>query len=452
MNNTYPQTGKVNDLETNKPIQQSKLWTNNQNQSWSDSISQKDKQETDIQLRKPIFSRKRAFTAIVVSIALLSITVLITTNFPSSNQKFISPQPEKTTVLSAKTPDTPEPKEIIGFLPFWNLKEEENQRYHLLTQVAFFALEIDAQGNIKKLKDDNTEEPGWTAYKGQSFGTIYRKAKESGTKVILTIQAFNSDAITSILNSPQNRKRAIKQTLEIISLKNLDGVNIDFEFNGAPAYTTTQNFTQFVKEFKEELSAQNPNLILSIDVYADAVKKIRLWDIPKVAQYVDHIIIMAYDFHRASSQVAGPIAPIRGAPEYWNYDLSKTLSDFSASIPLEKIILGVAYYGYEWQTSSEQPYATTYPGSGSTATYKRIQSLINKKQSNLNWDEIALSPILSYTEQGKTYQIYYENEVSLGLKYDLVNESGLAGIAIWALGYDGEHLNLWNLLAEKFSF
>ena len=62
-----------------------------------------------------------------------------------------------------------------------------------------------------------------------------------------------------------------------------------------------------------------------------------------------------------------------------------------------------------------------------------------------------MSPRLTYTENNNTYQIYYENETSLGLKYDLVNESGLAGIAIWALGYDGQFPNLWNLLPEKFS-
>jgi spore germination protein YaaH len=436
--------------KTQKFSQQTEQRTFQNNQSETQTTPQADEPVEDLKPQRTALHNKRIFIVSLLLTALLLVGVVITKTLLSQRQKFISPLPENTAVLSAQTQTLSQPKEVIGFLPFWNIKEEESQRYHLLTQVAFFALEIDANGNIKKLKDDNTQEPGWTAYKSQAFGTIYRKAKDSGAKVILTIQALDYEVISSVVNDPRKRKKVIQQSLEIINLKNLDGINIDFESGVTPTYKATQNFTQFIKEFKEALSTQNPNLTLSVDVFADAAKKVRLWDPTRIAEYVDHIIIMAYDFHRPSSQIAGPIAPVRGSPKHWEYDISKTLSDFSKSVPLEKIILGTAYYGYEWQTSSDNPYATTYPGSGSLATYKRIQSLISEKQPNLHWDEVALSPILTYTESGKTYQIYYENEASLGLKYDLVNESGLAGIAIWALGYDGDHPNLWNLLAEKF--
>ncbi|OGY19005.1 MAG: hypothetical protein A3F04_00560, partial [Candidatus Chisholmbacteria bacterium RIFCSPHIGHO2_12_FULL_49_9] len=365
--------------------------------------------------------------------------------------EFISPVPEETGVLSVQIEarDTQKSKEVIGFLPYWNIKEETNFRYQLLTQIAFFSLQIDADGNINKLKEDGTEEPGWTAFKGPSFGTIFRKAKESGAKVILTIQAMDQETISEVVNDPLKRSRAIAQTLEAILTKNLDGVNIDFEYAGAPSVNTVDNFTEFVKEFNGELQAKKPNATLTVDVFADAVAKVRLWDIPEFVEDVDHIIIMAYDFHRASSSVAAPVAPIRGAPEYWEYDIGKALTEFTKIVPMEKIILGVPYYGYEWRTTTDTPYATTYPKSGSLATFKRIQTLIEEKNPKLDWDETALAPRVTYTEKGEIYQIYYENETSLGLKYDLVNQSGIAGIGIWALGYDGEYPNLWNLLAEK---
>ena len=74
---------------------------------------------------------------------------------------------------------------------------------------------------------------------------------------------------------------------------------------------------------------------------------------------------------------------------------------------------------------------------------------MEEKNPTLDWDETALAPRAIYTEKGQIFQIYFDNETSLGLKYDLVNQSGIAGIGIWALGYDGEYPNLWNLLAEK---
>ena len=381
-------------------------------------------------------------TAIFVASAVLLMGI--------TEPEFLSPIPDHPPVLSTAVPFSQNHKEIIGFFPFWNLKEEENQRYRLLTQVAFFALQIDEEGNIKRYNDDRTEEPGWTAYKGQVFGALQRKAKEENTKVIVTIQAMDAQVIEQVINDSNHRKRVIDETLGIIAQKNLDGVNIDFEYPGTPTFETSKNFTLFIKEWREAIALHNPSLSLSVDVYADAVAKVRLWDIPEIAQHVNHIIIMAYDFHRASSQRAGPIAPMRGAPHDWEYDLTKMLRDFSKVVELNKIMLGVAYYGYEWRTSSREAYAATYPGSGATASYDRIQELKEKYHVDYHWDETSLSPWLTFNDNGEIHQIYYENDISLGLKYDLVNESGLAGIAIWALGYDGSHPNLWNIISEKF--
>lgn len=413
-----------------------------------------EKQEKEKPPLKQRSSKKRYLKLIFIfTLLLLTISATIITLSLSTKKEFLSPIPQNSNtnlIQSEIDSNNIQPKEIIGFLPFWNFKEEENFRYHLLTQVAFFALEIDENGNIKKLKADGTEEPGWTAYKSQKFGTIYRKAKNSGTKITLTIQAMKPDIIESIVNNPQNRKRAIDQTIEIIDQKNLDGVNIDFEYAGAPAYTTTKNFTQFIKEFNQALLLKNPHLTLSIDVFADSAAKVRIWDIPQIIEYVDHIIIMAYDFHRPSSRIAAPVAPIRGAPKLWQYDISKTLATFSKVAPLNKIILGVPYYGYEWRTTSTNRYATTYPNSGATATFKRIQSIIDENNPSFDWDEEAMSPRLIYYKNNNIQQIYYENETSLGIKYDLIHQSGLAGTAIWALGYDGSFPNLWNLLTEKF--
>lgn len=410
----------------------------------------KPKEEETIKISKSNKSYVKTVLLIIFFLLLL-FALAIALNLITTKQEFVSPVPEGGDVLSAQidTQVSTIPKEVIGFLPYWNIKEETNFRYQLLSQLVFFSLQIDADGNIIKLQPDGTEEPGWTAFKGQTFGAIYRKAKDSGAKVILTIQAMDQEIISSVLNDPAKRHRAITQTLEVVTLKNLDGVNIDFEYIGSPSVNTAQNFSRFVQEFRENLQTNNPNGTLTVDVYADAVAKVRLWDIPNIVNAVDHILIMAYDFHRASSTIAAPIAPIRGAPQHWEYDIGKALSEFTKIVPLEKIILGVPYYGYEWRTSGDSPYATTYPKSGSLATFKRIQTIIAEKNPQLDWDEIALAPRVIYTEKGNIYQIYYENETSLGLKYDLVNQSGIAGIGIWALGYDGDYPNLWNLLAEK---
>lgn len=415
------------------------------------SQNSQDEKVTPLKENKPKSSKKKLFFLLLFIILIIgSALALFMTGIISLEPKFISPIPESTNVLSYETREELKKKEVIGFLPYWNFKQEPNIRYQLLTQIAFFALGIDADGNIIKFTEDGNQEPGWTAYNSQTFGEIIRKARNSGTRVILTLQCMNHDAISSVVNDPKKRRHLVDQTLDIIELKNLDGINIDFEYAGSPPNITVNNFTLLLSELRQALDEKNTDLILNVDVFADSTNKVRLWDIPEITNYVDQIIIMAYDFHRASSTIAAPVAPIRGAPEHWPYDITKTLANFTKIIPPGKIILGVPYYGYEWQTTSQEPYATTYPNTGALASFNRIQNLIETESPQLYWDEIALAPRITRLEKGKIYQIYYENETSLGIKYDLIHQSGLGGTAIWALGYDGERHNFWNLLAEKF--
>jgi len=62
------------------------------------------------------------------------------------------------------------------------------------------------------------------------------------------------------------------------------------------------------------------------------------------------------------------------------------------------------------------------------------------------WSEITKSPYIVYEEHGQLFQIQYENTLSLKLKLDLVNQSYLGGIAIWALGYETPFTDLWDTI------
>ena len=48
-------------------------------------------------------------------------------------------------------------------------------------------------------------------------------------------------------------------------------------------------------------------------------------------------------------------------------------------------------------------------------------------------------------------QCWTDKEQTLGIKYDYINEKGLGGLGIWALGYDNSFPELWTLIKEKFT-
>jgi spore germination protein YaaH len=187
-------------------------------------------------------------------------------------------------------------------------------------------------------------------------------------------------------------------------------------------------------------------------MYAGASKNNGLWDVPGIEPYVDYIVIMAYDFHRQSSPQAGPIAPLFGGKEFWDSDINQHVQGFVAQVPRHKLLLGIPFYGYEWETTSRDAQSHTFPDTGSTASISRVSELLKRKdelQVEERWNEEALSPYLSYKEDGKTYVIYYENSRSISYKLDYVNQLDIGGIAIWALGYEGDSRELWDVINRK---
>jgi PKD repeat protein len=115
----------------------------------------------------------------------------------------------------------------------------------------------------------------------------------------------------------------------------------------------------------------------------------------------------------------------------------------------EKIILGLPYYGMEWNTSSEVvPSSTT--SYVSSRTYKTIRANASGNYSNRQWDNSGLCPYYTYYSSNWR-QCFVDDEESLGYKYDFVNMMGIAGIGIWALGYDDGYTELWDLIREKFT-
>lgn len=110
-----------------------------------------------------------------------------------------------------------------------------------------------------------------------------------------------------------------------------------------------------------------------------------------------------------------------------------------------KIIMAYPLYGYEWETFTAEFGSQIKRGWYQMASWKRTKELISEKNLEVNWDELSMSPWVTFEEEGKIRQIYFENERSLRAKLDLVKQNQLSGFGFWALGYEGED-NVLNLI------
>ena len=342
-----------------------------------------------------------------------------------------------------------EKKLVYGFLPYWNLKKTSLQPE--LTQLSYFALTIQADGSVRLTEDGNTE-PGYHKLQSEDFLELISQAQTQNTQLELVLAQFNNDAIAGFLNSDKAQEKFFTNLNSILLAYPFTGVNVDIEYSGEITDNLRAKYVAFLTKLNQHLAKTNPETKISIDVYGSAASKHLIWDLPAIAPQVDYVIMMAYDYHRRNSPISGPVAPLFGADSIWESDITKHLNDLITQVPAKKILLGVPFYGYEWRTTSRESRENTYPNSGSTASFERVQEILKQKeqlQVQENWDENALAPYLTYKENGAIYTIYYEDSRSLSYKADLVRQLDLAGIAIWALGYEGQHRELWDVIERK---
>lgn len=340
-------------------------------------------------------------------------------------------------------------KMVYGFLPYWNIDDVALQPE--LTHLSYFGLAIQANGQLQTRTDDGYLEPG---YNKLSSDVMLELVDAHDGPYEITLTQFNADTISQFLTTESAQDRLIEQIDSILLAYPVSGVNVDIEYAGTVTPLLRERYVDFITKLNAFLDEKYQDINLSIDVFASAADNTMIWDLPAIAPEVDQIIIMAYDFHRRGSIQAGPVAPLFGGSDLWSQDITQYLQKFLDHVPPEKLILGVPFYGYEWQTTSRDSQAHTFPDTGSTATYKRVIDLLadtEELEVQEHWNEDALSPYLSYRENGETYVVYFENSRSLSYKLDLVNQLQLGGIAIWALGYEGEHRELWDVINRKFA-
>jgi spore germination protein YaaH len=357
--------------------------------------------------------------------------------------KFLSPLGSSTTDPIIKVPSK---KPVIGFLPYWTIRTAQIQ-YHLLDYLAYFSVELNADGSIKKLDKQNAN-MGWHHLNGDRVSDILKTAKKNGVKTMIVIAAFENEIIDNLITNQNSKNQAIKNIVKIVEEHEFDAVNIDFEYNMAKKVNTTDTklYAQFIDQLRRELQAVNPKIHISLDLYANAFIKSFPYNIKELEPVVDHLILMGYDFHQASSTNAGPVAPLRS--NTGRSIMEAVEATMQKGVNLDKVVLALPFYGYEWRTVDSQYAAQTYPNTGAMASYSRVHALIKTEELKHKWDFQAMSPWLVYETEDEIRQIYFENDESIGLKLQLVNQAQLGGIAIWALGYEGQDASVWSVVED----
>ncbi len=321
-------------------------------------------------------------------------------------------------------------KVVFGWHPYWQNGYEINYEWDLISDFCYFSYEVNAaNGN---------------AATTNSFATIasVTTALNQGKRVHLAVTLFENHS--TFLGNTTSKQTLINNLITLVQNRGAHGVNIDFE--GVPS-SLKNSLTAFMNDLGTQMHNAIPSSIVSIDL--PAVEWTSTFDVAAMTQ-VDWFMIMGYDYYYAGSSNAGPHSPLFTFDNGYDYNLSKSVSYYlNKGIAPENLILGVPYYGREWSTSSTTPGAST-TGSSSSVFYNEMRNNADGFFTNRQWNDQSKTPYFVFNDGG-THQCFIDDEHSLKYRYDLVHRQKLAGIGIWALGYDDGYTELWQAIADHLT-
>ena len=358
-------------------------------------------------------------------------------------------------------------REVYGFAPYWALSSTNGNlsgsslsdlQYDKLSTIAYFGLTLNGTGGFN-------QDAGMTGWVSTALSQLVQNAHGAGDRVQLVVKAFDNPTICAIVSNPGTGQTAINSAISTAKSKGLDGINVDFEGQEQICNGQSQQvwFTNWVASLYQQ--AHNNGLQLTLDAYSGSAS----WSsgfmrIDTLAPHVDAFFIMAYDMNSPRDLPNSPL----GGP--YTYTDTSSVDQYVSKAGAGKVILGVPYYGYKFSTNSSAFNAAQNAGAVNVGCnwncadpYGVIVTEFQcAQQLHLAWDAASSTPWAAWFSPGSNdpciggqghnswRELYYDNADSLSLKYDLVNNRGIRGAGIWALGYDHGTTDLWSPIARKF--
>jgi len=260
---------------------------------------------------------------------------------------------------------------------------------------------------------------------------VVQWAKANSVRVHLTVTCFGIENTRALLRDPQRRTRCIADIAAALRSRDADGVNLDLESVSSLQRT---NMVTFVQELRDSL----PNR--EITMATPAVDWTGAFDLVVLSHICDFLLLMGYDYHWSGSATAGPVAPLDGE----TYNVKRSVGTYlSGGVDPLKLVLAVPLYARKWTVVGPTRMAATVEGAESTAL--RFSSLMLMPSAYARLFDAATSTSWFNTiEDGVARQTWWDDSLSLVMKYRYIQQQQLRGVGYWALGYDGGSPAVWN--------
>ncbi|MDP9375797.1 MAG: glycosyl hydrolase family 18 protein, partial [Chloroflexota bacterium] len=275
-----------------------------------------------------------------------------------------------------------------------------------LTHVAPFYYGLNGDGTI----DARNEQPETTAFLRSKGVTILPMIKNHATY----------DAFHNLIDTPEEQDRLVAALAELVVAKGYDGIHVDWEGVNADDRPL---LTDFMRRLRARLGAANKLTTMAVAAKSSDIKTGwgGAYDYAALAPHTDLVVVMAYDYNWVSDPTPGPVAPlpwVRGVAQF-------AAGQFGPG----KTILGVPFYGFDWNTTKGPPARSVKMAEGPALAQRPGATSGYSATDEANW--------VRYTDEaGDAHEAWYEDERSLRAKFGVVNDLKLVGFGAWRLGQE----------------
>ncbi|WP_299605387.1 glycosyl hydrolase family 18 protein [uncultured Aquimarina sp.] len=327
--------------------------------------------------------------------------------------------------------------EVFGWYPYWEKDYYKYLNYNLLSTIAYFSYEVDPKtGNAITTHDWDTT-PIVDSIKAYP-----------DKKILLTVSNFGEKNNRKFLKNTEAVNQLIENLIQLLEKRKGNGVCIDFE---GVAKSQKEEYTSFLLTLSNKLKKANKDYLVYITL--PSVNWSEALDFNSINQTVDKFVIMGYDYYGKTSSVAGPVSPLNSDKTWEPYNLTTSVDYYLENkIPNNKLLLALPTYGSLWETKTQslQSKVKNYIGS---RTFSYIKKNIEGNEQ-IYIEPISKSAYSSFSIKGDKNQFrqcWFENDSSFVYKTKLIKEKKLAGLGIWALGYDKGYDDIWNVISVEMA-
>ncbi|MEM7249371.1 MAG: glycoside hydrolase family 18 protein [Acidobacteriota bacterium] len=366
---------------------------------------------------------------------------------------------------------------VVGYYTSWSIYGRDYQVEDLdaarLTHVNYAFSNIDATtgtcvlgdpwADVDRALDGDCWDPGCLRGNFRRFQLL--KEAHPHLKLMISIGGWTwSSAFSQVAATEESRRRFAESCIDLYVRGEFggshgthpgifDGIDVDWEFpvSGGPSPgrpEDTANFTLLMTELREQLDA------LSLETGADYELSIAAGpapshranlDIAGLAAVLDHVDVMAYDYHggwEATSNFNAPLQRSTDDPvlDPAGFSVAESIDAYlAAGVPPEKLVMGLPLYGRCWSgvpaagDGLHQPASGTCPGTWEPGNVDYWDVVANHlPTATRHFHERARVPWL---HAGDLF-ISYDDAESFREKAALACERGLAGVMLWELSGD----------------